>query len=133
MGLMDLFKGVQVPPLMEWDDGPDDLWPPEPEPKDDDVVVTQEWGLRLPGGEVAWKNWQGVPFDNPLDRVHMIARLQQTAQDVGWTTEEFLANYSWATRDAYTTVDYKLTEAYVLMDPAVSGTPVGPSNEGEQS
>jgi hypothetical protein len=131
MGLMDLFKGVQVPPLMEWD-GPDDLWPPEPVPEEiDKSIVTREWGLKLPGGDVVWGSWQGVPFDNPLDRVHMIAKIKQTAQDSGWDPEEFFVNYSWVTRNAYTTVDYQLTEAYSLMDPAVSGTPSRSLNEGE--
>lgn len=114
-----------------WEDA-DDTWPSEPE-VGDNVIVTHEWGLRLPGGEVMWGNWQGVPFDNPLDRVHMIAKLQQTAQDVGWSIEEFLANYGWVTRVAYATMEYKDAEAYTLLDPAVSGTPVGPSNEGASS
>lgn len=124
MGLKDLFSKPDIPVPAPWDEGPDDTWPSEPE-KTATTRITHQWGLRLPDGEVAWNSWQGVPFDNPLDRVHMIARLQQTAQDTGWSELEFLAAYGWVTREEHAQVTYHVTGSYPLTDPAVSGTPEG--------
>jgi hypothetical protein len=116
-------------------EGPDDTWPDEevnelemvsPTPE---IEITTEWGLVLPGGHIAWNHFQGVYFDNPMDRIHMIARLQQTAQDVGFEMEEFLGRYGWATRSKIAAVVYEGTGAYGLADQQVieSGNPEGES------
>lgn len=118
------------------DEGPDDLWPGEEhsllgqsivsaEPQ---LVVTQQWGLRCPGGEVHWNDWQGITFDHPLHRVQMIATLQQTALDMGFAEDQvpaFLDYYGWVTRNQIAQVVYEDTGAYSLTDSAVSalGTP----------
>lgn len=110
--------------------GPDDIFPeedpvivdssPPPPPPLGELVVTKQWGLVLPGGDVAWNSWQGVPFDNPMDRLHMIAKLQATANDVGWHQDEFLARYGWATRNQLARVLYEGTGSYDLTDSAAS-------------
>lgn len=121
-------------------EGPDDLWPPDPQISDTasapQLVVTKQWGLRLPGGDIAWGFWQGIGFDNPLDRMKMVATLQKTAKDVGFgegeQTAEFLAHYGWVTRNQIATVVYEDTGAYALTDTEVStvGTPVGEASHG---
>ena len=59
------FDGEQMLPDIE---GPDDLWPPEPEVEppsiagaQSELISTQQWGLRLPSGEIAWGPGKGWP------------------------------------------------------------------------
>lgn len=147
MGLSSVIKNVvavtnalrgeaYLPPPGAFWDGPDDIWPEEEDVEDSniDVVVTEEWGLHLPGGEIAWNSWQGVPFDNPLDRLHMVARIKKTAQDTGWLEEDFTSGYSWVTRKAVSHVTYTLGDTHMLEDPKVSelGTPVEVSDNDQQ-
>jgi hypothetical protein len=96
------------PPGVEWS---------EPEPL---VLVETEWGLAVPGGDIVWGAWQGVPFDNPLDRLHMVSRLQKTAQDIGFGQEDFLARYSWVTRTKYSATAYEQGPAFAVNAPEVS-------------
>jgi hypothetical protein len=114
-------------------DGPDDLWPhveydschnslsvaDSPQLK-----VAEQWGLKLPNGQIHWNSWQGVAFDNPLDRMKMVAVLQKTAEDVGLPpgdeTDQFLSKYQWVTRNEKATVEYEDTGAYPLTHPSVS-------------
>lgn len=105
-------------------EGPDDLdgdddsfLDPAPVPE---LVVTKQWGLVLPDGQIAWDSWQGIPFSNPLDRLHMVSKLQATANDVGWNQDDFLSRYSWATRNQIARVLYQDTGFYGLIDSAVS-------------
>ena len=104
--------------------GPDDLWPPEPQIPDTasepQLVVSPQWGLRLPSGEIVWTAWGDLPLADPLDRARMVATLQKTAVDVGFgdgqAAEEFLANYGWVTRNQIATVVYEDTGTYPLTD-----------------
>lgn len=118
------------------DEGPDDLWPADEHSRleqsiitvEPDLIVTRQWGLRCPGGEVHWCSWQGIDFDHPLHRVQMIATLQQTALDMGFAADQvpaFLDYYGWVTRNQIAQVVYEDTGAYSLTDSAVSalGTP----------
>lgn len=127
MGLKDLFKPVEIPPS---------FWAEEAAstPDGGTTRVTEQWGLRLPDGDVAWNSWQGIPFDSPLDRLHMVATLQKTAQDVGFDPEDFLARYGWETRNEIAQVVYEQTGSHPLMADEVSevGTPVESATQGEE-
>lgn len=134
MGLKDLFSLLGSSALdgedpFDWE-GPDDLWPPEPTqiaetPSPAEVITTQQYGLRMPNGEIVWNAWNDpplvIPFDNHLDRLRMVANLQKTATDVGFDVDEFLSHYGWATRNQIAAVVYEDTGAYSLTDPDVCG------------
>src|ERR1700684_1437294 len=57
----------------EFADALNQLW------EDQMVVTTTQWGLELPSGEVQWGSWNGIDFSTPLDRLRMVATLQQTS------------------------------------------------------
>lgn len=111
---------------MATDEGADDLWPSEPpQEKNPETVVVRQWGLQLPDGSVNWGSWQSIPFDNPLDRLRMIATLQQTALNIGFgegeQVAEFLGRYQWCTRDAtVATVFSDIVKTFALGDPIVA-------------
>lgn len=160
MGLIHTFKDLvdflgevagkpYKPPPGACFEGPDDLWPPEspdPEPEKEkkeepqiadtasepELVVTRQWGLRLPDGRIAWNSWSGITFDDPLDRVRMIANLQKTAEQVAFEQQDFLAHYGWVTRNQIAAVVYEDTGAYSLTDSEVSArsTPTGEQDDG---
>ena len=123
-------------PLPEFDwSGPDDLWPPEPvvlpepeEPKTTtpETVVTRQWGLRLPSGEVVWNEWQGISFGTPLDRLRMVATLQKTMMDIGFKegeqVDDIVSRYSWATRDQIAEIVYRDTGIHPLTATEASET-----------
>lgn len=116
-------------------DGPDDLWPQEPpqevELVSDEIylkdtrsapetVVNQQYGLRLPSGEIRWNSWQDISFANPLDRLRMVATLRASAAHMGFAEVEFISQYGWVTRNQIAQVVYEDTGAYHLTDPAIS-------------
>lgn len=126
-------------------DGPDDLWPDQEcdelrlatelinsseltdTASKPELIVTQQWGLRLPSGEVVWNSWQGTSFEHPLDRLRMVAILQKTATDLGFREEtekihDFLSQYSWATRNQIASVVYEDTGTFPLTASEVSKT-----------
>jgi hypothetical protein len=128
-------------------EGPDDLWPaddPTPAPQildsgtDSELVLTHQWGLRLPNGDVHWGQWNDTDFSHPLGRLRMISILQKTALDVGFSeglqVSEFLCHYGWVTRNQISRVVYEDTGSYALTDKRVSATdsPVEGENHGSQ-
>ena len=125
------------------DDGPDDLWPPEPAtvPLDNsqqpELHTTRQWGLQLPNGEVFWNDWSGHQLGHPLDRVRLIANLQKTAADIGLApgeqTDDFLSHYGWVTRNQIASVIYETTGAYPLTHPEVSALDTPVSGETHES
>lgn len=131
---IDNYEG---PPML-WDEA-DDTWPTE-EPEqitqtlsDPELIVTPQWGLRLPGGHIAWNSWAGIWFDHPLHRLTMIAKLQATAGELGFSegpqVSAFLAQYDWVTRNQIATVVYEDTGAYLLTDSEVSTLGIPGSGE----
>lgn len=124
-------------------EGPDDLWPPDEIPTETptgaDLIVTQQYGLRMPNGDVIWNTWDEPPlvilFDNHLDRLRMVANLQKTAVDLGFDVDEFLSHYGWVTRNQIAAVVYEDTGAYSLTDPDVCGvgTPLAGTDDGSSS
>jgi hypothetical protein len=129
------------------DEGPDDLFPQDPdqatigsqtpERGEPEIMVGQQWGLRLPSGEVHWNMWQGVHFAHPIDRAKMVANIQKTLADIGLApgeqTEEMLAQYQWVTRNQLATVVYEETGTYSLANPqafALSAPEVDESSHG---
>jgi hypothetical protein len=107
--------------------GPDDIWPEDPVIADTgsepELLVTPQWGLKLPSGQIAWNSWSGVQFGDPLNRMLMVAKLKRTGLDLGFAETqlgEFCSRYSWVTRNQLATVVYEDTGAYLLTDPAVS-------------
>lgn len=120
MGLMKQVKDAMAGPPPP---GVKPAWPVSLDMTDfDEKDERQEWGLVLPSGLVAWNTYSNVFFDNPLDRLHMISRLQLTAQELGFDQESFLANYGWVTRKKTTAVQYRDVVSYVLNDPQVSAS-----------
>lgn len=126
-------RPFRLPPALEGDtlvtDGPDDLWPDIDNgccqvTNNTNLHVAEQWGLKLPNGQIHWNEWQGTPFGNPVDRMRMVAALQKTAEDIGLPsgpeTDQFLSKYQWVTRLARATVEYEDTGAYSLTDPHVS-------------
>lgn len=105
------------------DEGPDDLWPPE-EPtgeshNESSLVTVQQWGLRLPSGQIAWNMWSDTHLNNPLDRALMVVKLREAGLSCGYSEEQlpaFLGLYQWVVR----TVFYGDTGVYPLTDPAVT-------------
>lgn len=63
----------------------------------EEFIVT-EFGLKLPNGEVAWGQYLGRLLVTGQDRATMVAVLKQTASEVGFAEDDFLARYSWVTR-----------------------------------
>lgn len=131
-------------------DGPDDLWPEEPvaDPVEEsqisdtasepELLVHQQWGLLLPSGDIMWGSWNNLVFATPMDRVNVIANLQKTAEQCGFSEGEqtagFLSHYGWVTRNQIATVVYEDTGAYTLTDPAVcaTSTPSEETPDGQQ-
>jgi hypothetical protein len=117
-------------------EGPDDLLPPEDAhtaiverlanplvEQEPEILVSDQWGLKLPSGEVSWNVFQGTHLNSSIDRVQMIARIQQTALDAGFSQEQltnFLSNYEWVTRSQIASVVYEDTGSYSLTDPQAS-------------
>lgn len=144
LGLLRLGAYLFSPPVspeeaLVTDEGPDDLWPSEgPQGEDDKtVVVVRQWGLQLPDGSISWGSWQSIPFDNPLDRLRMIATLQQTALNVGFgegeQVAEFLGRYQWRTRDATIATSFSdITNTFALGDPIVAEVSGNGSTDGEE-
>ncbi len=116
-------------------DGPDDLWPEEPATTDAETLTALQYGLRLPNGETAWGSWSGVSFDQPLDRLRMIAKLQRAAQDCGWQIDEFVGRYAWVAREQHAVVHYEDAGEYDIHDPdivtVVPSENSQPGQEGE--
>lgn len=106
--------------------GPDDTWPGEKTAEircEPEVLTSQQWGLRLPSGEIVWDIWQGIDFDNPLDRMRMVATLQKTALDIGFgegQIGEFLKHYTWELREQIRHVYYGKMTSYQMLDSHVS-------------
>lgn len=125
MGLRSAIRDIaEVGKIAKPPTGVKPAWPEEDvSTRPEEPVETwteQEWGLVLPGGQIAWNTYSSVFFHNALDRLHMISRLQLTAQELGFDQEEFLANYSWVTRSKTTAVQYGGAVSYLLNDPQVS-------------
>ena len=57
---------------MAYDDfwsGPDDLWPPEeitPTPSEPELIVTAQFGLRLPNGDIVWNALEHPAAGHPV-------------------------------------------------------------------
>ncbi len=94
-------------------------------PEGSELLTTAQFGLRMPNGIVVWNEWcEGglqIPFNNPLDRLRMVANLQKTALDLGFDIEQFLEHYEWVTRNQIAIVRYEDTGSYHLTHPSVTG------------
>lgn len=136
--LDNLLKGQPPSGVLDGEEiyeGADDLWPPDP-PQEQlfgfgefqigntrsapETIVTQQYGLRLPSGEIRWNTWEDIAFGNPVDRLRMVATLQNSAAHMGFDEAEFLAQYGWVTRNQIAQVVYEDTGAYILTDPQIS-------------
>ena len=107
-------------PMPDWDEGPDDLWPPEPVPDDaGELVTTVQYGLQMPNGDVVWGSWAECDFAQPLDRLRLIAKLQRVAQDCHWQTDEFVNRYAWVTREQRAIVRYEDLGTFDISDPSI--------------
>lgn len=57
-----------------------------------------EYGIRLPNGQVHWGSYSGRPIDTPETRRIFVDVLRKTADDLGFSQDEFLGRYAWQGR-----------------------------------
>ena len=90
---------------------PDSLPAPEPiavtvdlvDPIAEEPVVPEspaetayiEYGIRLPNGQVHWGSYSSRPIDTPETRRIFVDVLRKTADDLGFSQDEFLSRYAW--------------------------------------
>jgi len=94
-------------------------------PDDREVSMTTqkstitEYGLLLPNGQVLWNNYSNHSLNSPADRYMMVQVLRKTAEECGFTEDQFMANYSWVSRRVKT----EITDlgSFDLTDPQVIG------------
>lgn len=88
-----------------------------------------EFGLLLPNGQVLWNNYSNRSLDTMTDREMMVQVLRKTAEECGFTEEQFLDNYSWVSRRVRTEV----TDLgnFTLTDPEVIGVAVPADSEDD--
>ena len=73
--------------------------------KDDEVTsVRMEYGLKLPNREIVWNEYRGIPIQTPQQRWALWQILRKTAEDVGFTEEDFLPRYGWVSRSVTTSI-----------------------------
>lgn len=89
-----------------------------------------EFGLLLPNGQVLWNNYSNRSLDTMTDREMMVQVLRKTAEECGFTEEQFLGNYSWVSRRVRTEV----TDLgnFALTDPEVIGVAVPAEGEDNE-
>lgn len=92
---------------------------------------TTEFGLVLPNGQVLWSAFSDRPLNAPADREMMVQVLRKTAQECGFTEEQFLSNYSWVSRRIKT----EITDlgSFTLTDPHVIGVDTPENDEDNDS
>jgi hypothetical protein len=90
-----------------------------------------EFGLVLPNGQVLWSAYSNRSLATPADRDMMVQVLRKTAEECGFTEEQFLSNYKWVSRRVKTEVTDLGT--FTLTDPEIIGvdTPVTGEDDGE--
>ena len=86
-----------------------------------------EYGLLMPNGSVLWSSPER-PFTTPAERDYMVAVLRKTADECGFSQNEFIANYKWVVRRVETTVTDLGT--FALTDPSVVGESRSDSEDG---
>lgn len=86
-----------------------------------------EYGLRLPNGRVLWRAYHNRSIVSPHDRAVVVAVLRLTAQEHGFSEEDFLAHYSWVARRVTTTMT--TLGLYPVTDPEAL-TPAGSEDDG---
>lgn len=68
-------------------------------------MIQEEYGLVLPNGTVAWGEYRGHPITTPEQRQALLAVLQKTAGEIGFSEDRFLEFYRWSRRNVTITVD----------------------------
>lgn len=91
---------------------------------------TTEFGLLLPNGQVLWNNHNNHSLNTPADRDMMVQVLRKTAEDCGFTEDQFLSNYSWVSRRVKTEVTDLGT--FLLTDPRVIGVDAQDNSEDDE-
>lgn len=92
---------------------------------------TTEFGLVLPNGQVLWSAYSDRPLSTPADRDMMVQVLRKTAQECGFTEEQFLSNYNWVSRRIKTEVTD--LGSFTLTDPHVIGVDTPENDEDDDS
>lgn len=90
-----------------------------------------EFGLLLPNGQVLWNNYSNRSLDTLADREMMVQVLRKTAEECGFTENQFLTNYSWVSRRVRTEVTDLGT--FALTDPEVIGVAVPADSEDDEA
>lgn len=77
-----------------------------------------EYGLVLPNGQVLWNSYSNRSLATPSDRHTMVEVLRKTAEECGFTEEQFLSHYSWVSRRVKTEIfdlgEFSLTDSIVI-------------------
>lgn len=80
-----------------------------------------EYGLRLPNRDIVWNEWRGHPLQTSQQRWTLWQILRRTADEVGWTEEDFLPRYSWVSRSVTTSIkgqtDWAIDSTHVCAQP----------------
>lgn len=60
--------------------------------------VVEQWGLRLPDGNVVWGNYKGNALQTLPQREALVDVLRRTAADLNFEENAFLSHYGWGHR-----------------------------------
>lgn len=62
------------------------------------ITESEQWGIELPSGEIAWDTWQGADLSDNDARMQLRERIINTARELGFDVDDFLGQYQWAAR-----------------------------------
>ncbi len=97
----------------------------------EESYVETQVGLKLPNGEIIWPpdEYKGYPIAEAEDRAILLEVFKKTADDLHFTTEGFLGNYSWVTRQLKTIVISENSQEIPITDAMAFGDDKAGSND----
>jgi len=99
----------------------------------------EQFGLKLPNGNIAWTTYAGHPLSTSQERGQLVEVLRRTAVDLCFDADDFLSHYGWARRLGVPAVQWGDIELYPLVVedeskdvvlPALSDIPGQPNTNG---
>jgi len=112
---------------------------PEPPPPPAAPPRFEQFGLKLPNGNIAWTTYAGRALGTPQEREQLVEVLRRTAVDLCFDANNFLSHYGWARRLGVPAVQWGDIELYPLVVedeskdvvlPALSDIPGQPNTNG---
>ena len=79
-----------------------------------------EYGVEMPNGEVQWGVALGRPVGTPEERATFLQVMKNTAAEVKWPEDKFVAGYQWRKRDVQVYADKTRLDAPEVTEPAPS-------------